>query len=210
MPKVRLTNSECRKRGRLPEVCMVCGAPSTRTVNRTFFWVPQWMYFLVGLLILILVFRKSMTLNVPVCPRHRYYWSIKTAIMSVGVVAILTLLFAIPFYYIESARGTPAMNSDFINRDIWLISLGIFLVNGIILTLIVRSGVRPTLIDRDGIEFKCVALEFEQALEEKRQREREDEQADRTAATATARVIRPQPPLRIAKRVTQLPDSAFE
>lgn len=80
MALLRLRDTETRAR-HLPEICMACGEPSADHIKKTFSWYPPWigLLFLVGgiplVVILALVLTKRMTVEVPVCERHRgYFW----------------------------------------------------------------------------------------------------------------------------------------
>jgi hypothetical protein len=80
MALLRLRDTETRAR-HLPEICMACGEPSVDHIKKTFSWYPPWIgwLFLVGgvplVVILVLVLTKRMSVELPVCERHRgYFW----------------------------------------------------------------------------------------------------------------------------------------
>ena len=63
--------------GVIPDRCVGCNAPATTRLRRQFQWYPPWVNLLIlfpGLLIaviLMLVLRKKMPLEVPLCDEHR-------------------------------------------------------------------------------------------------------------------------------------------
>lgn len=65
------------RNGVLPGRCVCCNAPATTRLRRQFQWYPPWVNLLIlfpGLLIaviLMLVLRKKMPLEVPLCDEHR-------------------------------------------------------------------------------------------------------------------------------------------
>src|SRR5262245_59256427 len=63
----------------MPDVCMVCGQAADKHVRKTFSWSPPWIILTVLIawpvaVLLMLVIRKRMTVEAPVCERHRGYW----------------------------------------------------------------------------------------------------------------------------------------
>jgi len=63
----------------LPDVCVKCGSPATRSVDKTFYWHSPWVYlyllvlFPLGILICFIasrMVRKGIELNVPFCQAH--------------------------------------------------------------------------------------------------------------------------------------------
>src|SRR5216684_6141332 len=60
----------------LPYVCVKCGSPATRSVDKVFYWHSPLVYFYlfvlfpVGYLIASRMVRKGIELNVPFCQAH--------------------------------------------------------------------------------------------------------------------------------------------
>jgi hypothetical protein len=78
MAEIQLRQSET-DRDRLPDVCIACGQPATSFIRKTFAWHPPWVIVIIlaGLLpyvIVALILTKRMTVEAPVCDKHRGYW----------------------------------------------------------------------------------------------------------------------------------------
>jgi len=109
MTVLRLGRYEVETYG-LPPVCMVCGGPATVSRATRFSWHPPALYavILFGLpglilfLILVVVFRKRMSVTVPLCKRHRGYWlhrnlmtyggMLATFVMTCGALVLLLII----------------------------------------------------------------------------------------------------------------------
>src|SRR5207249_2466369 len=104
MARVRIRRRDIEDE-RLPQICMVCGDDATSTVEKRFVITPEWAG-VVGLLVLclgnlpgIIVYvivleslKERIGINVPICERHRGYFTKRTIIR-----AILTALcFIVP------------------------------------------------------------------------------------------------------------------
>jgi len=91
-----LSLSECEP-GALPPVCAKCGAPATGEKAATFSWFPKkilWLLLLSRLicLILIVIFRTSRTVQMPVCPEHAGVWNWGRTVLAGTAVTCLALL----------------------------------------------------------------------------------------------------------------------
>src|SRR5262245_36420107 len=85
MTRIRLRLSEVRP-GALPPVCMVCGRASAAHVPKTFSWRPPWMSIAarmalficlpIGMVLMLVgyVQTERVTVDGPMCERHRQYW----------------------------------------------------------------------------------------------------------------------------------------
>ena len=93
---VTLSLRECEP-GALPPVCCKCGAPATGETAVGFHWFSKTI--LIALLfsgplflILLMIFRKSRTASMPVCPEHEGVWNRGRAIILGTTVTCLVLM----------------------------------------------------------------------------------------------------------------------
>jgi hypothetical protein len=87
-------------RGALPKVCMICGDDAKARLRKRFTWHPPWVYLLIftGLLpyaIGALILSKNQAVDLPMCARHRHYWTIRLGIIFASFAAILLLSFGL-------------------------------------------------------------------------------------------------------------------
>jgi hypothetical protein len=79
----------------LPRVCLCCGAPADTTKSQTLNWYPRWVLptvaILGGGLILMLLTRRMVQLEAPMCRRHRGHWT-RQALIGMGTIGGLILL----------------------------------------------------------------------------------------------------------------------
>jgi hypothetical protein len=80
----------------LPDVCIVCGAPTRERLSKNFEYTPDWagILCLFGLfpgLIAIALTQKSMRMACPVCPSDRGHWSRLVWVSSTGWVFTVPL-----------------------------------------------------------------------------------------------------------------------
>jgi hypothetical protein len=113
MAEIRLGRYEIESRA-LPHVCLKCGAPAAIHKKKKFHWHPAWVNLFVffGLLpcaILMIVLRKSMTVPVPLCERHKNHWLWRQVVGIGGVVLLLVGLFG--GLALNSARGNEASDA---------------------------------------------------------------------------------------------------
>jgi hypothetical protein len=78
MAEIRLRDSETEL-DRLPQMCMVCGQPAVTHIRKKFAWHPPWVIILILINLIVyavvaLIMTKRMTVDVPVCDKHRGYW----------------------------------------------------------------------------------------------------------------------------------------
>lgn len=106
MATIRLFRDELDE-GRLPQVCMRCGAPAAVFRRKRFAWGPGWVMalfcvgalcsgalFLVALFILIPLFLRTMTVPVPLCTAHRHHWRALNIVLFGGLAVFGLLVFA--------------------------------------------------------------------------------------------------------------------
>jgi hypothetical protein len=184
MAQVRIRESETRS-SRLPKVCLACGEPSDTTVRKSFSWYPPWAGLLVifGLfpaLIAIAVLTKRMTVPVPMCERHRRYFSNRALLIMlplIGVVIICILGMFLPYLVLE-----PQTADDL--RPVMYVVLGLCILGVFALILLIQyTSIRARDLSDRGLLLTAVSQEFVDALEELRQERRssadDDEEDDR-------------------------------
>ena len=94
MARLRMRRSEVRDG--LPAVCIKCGADADFWVRRQFAWHPPWVIalILVGVLVWVvvaLVLTKRMTVDAPLCYRHKRHWAWRSAFIWCGLAAVVAL-----------------------------------------------------------------------------------------------------------------------
>lgn len=189
MADVWLTDRECTVDGRLPPVCVRCGADTDRTVRKTFSWYPPWVNILIvaGLLpwlIVMLLMTKRMTVYAPVCDEHKNHWLVRGLISNgaaiLGTLALIGLI----------CGGILIADNNAASADFALYGLiagiGLFIPLLIIAVVVSKGTTRATEITDEEIKLTGVADEFVDAVGDERearrkarkQRRRRDEDDD--------------------------------
>lgn len=174
MPTVKLSRSEC-SRGLLPSVCMRCGAPADNRKSRTFSWFPPIAYIglIAGILpfaIIALVLTKRMSVSVPLCHEHRGHWSTRTTIT---VVSLLALILMGVGFIVYTGNQPPGPGGDL--SGIFCLGWVGALIIWLILVAILQAGsIRATEITDRTVKLTGVHDGFIAALEEDRERDRDD------------------------------------
>jgi hypothetical protein len=165
----------------LPRVCMRCGAPATVYKRNKFKWHPPWAFLFLGA-IGAMIFGKTMTVPVPLCPKHKWHWTGRAAL--VGFTLPL-----IPIFFIAWA----IVASQFSERGsvLFMPSLVVFLAWLIMAIVLLRlTGIRPAEITDKSITLTGVSEEFIRALEADRRGD--GERIDRDERPRTSRRQRDQ------------------
>jgi hypothetical protein len=158
-----------------PPVCMRCGAPSAVCKDHRFQWSPPWVYILLllGLVpaaIVIGITRKTMTVPVPLCARHKWHWGGRTAIVLLGLVGIFVVMFGGIAVADELNLEPPAV----------FIPVGFLFLAWIVSAVVLAATtIRPREITDKSITLSGVSPGFIEALNEARRGERADEGDDR-------------------------------
>src|SRR5262249_13477137 len=153
---------------------MRCGAPADSRKSRTFSWFPPIAYIglLAGLLpfvIIALVLTKRMAVSVPLCHEHRGHWSSRTTITVVSLLALLLMGVGFLVY----SGNQPAGQGDL--TDVFCLGWVTGLVAWVILVAILQAGsIRATEITERTVKLTGVNDGFIAALEEDRERDRDD------------------------------------
>ncbi len=179
MAIVELTKQES-KEGRLPPVCMRCGAPATIDQHTVLYWRPWWVAisfypsivcYLIPFLILDAVFGRRAALRAPMCDFHRNHWRWRLFVLY-GCFAFGVLLFvagmAIGFDLADRMRNSPNMG-EFLQRGGAFMVLCAYLsvlVVAIAAPIMKRTAVHAKRIARDRILLAGVCDEFAHALAE--------------------------------------------
>jgi hypothetical protein len=183
MAIVELTKQES-KEGRLPPVCMRCGAPATIDQHTVLYWRPWWVslsfypsiaFYFIPFLILDSLFGKKAGLHAPMCELHRNHWRWRLLILY-GAFATSVLLFvagmAIGFDLADRVRSVPNMGETLQTGGAVMVLFAYFgiLVVAIAAPLMKRTGIHAKQISGDRIILVGVADEFGHALAEARVR----------------------------------------
>jgi hypothetical protein len=178
MARVKLSRREC-KQDLLPPVCVLCGAPATVRRPRRFSWFPGWIWIIVILswligLILAIVLTKSMTVPLPACDQHEGYWRRKKHIVNIGSVVVLLLCGAAFVFLLAQDRDRQSELAG------WICGGGaaVFFL-WLLVALVIQSGrVRASEITDKSIILFGVHPEFVNALEDDRERDRQEYEAE--------------------------------
>jgi drug/metabolite transporter (DMT)-like permease len=166
MARVILSLDEVEQ-GRLPRVCMKCGAPADAERGKLFSWHPGWLIvlILVGLVVYVivaLVMTKRRRVWTPLCRRHSHYWSMRNWYILGGFAAIMFALIA----WITAGSDGGA------NTDWWptagLVLAGVFLVWLMSAAVLQTMSIRPEKITATKIGLLAVHPQFKAALERQR------------------------------------------
>jgi hypothetical protein len=171
MATVRLGRYELEEYD-LPRVCMRCGARARHWKTKKFSWYPPWAFIVLGL-IGAMMFMKTITMDVPLCERHKWHWGGRTAIIVLGLVGIIFLMFA----------GIAAADVVRIDPPVVFIPIAMLFLAWLIATVVLSAGtIRPTEITDKSVTLRGVSEEFVEAVREARRggsEEDEDEEDDR-------------------------------
>jgi hypothetical protein len=176
MATIRLFRDELEE-GRLPRVCMRCGAPACVFRRKRFAWGPGWVMALicvgalcsgpllvVALFILVPVFLRTMAVPVPLCAAHRHHWRALN-ILIVGGLSVFGLLVFTAI--VLGLTGT--------GRGDWRTDLAGPLAVGAVLFLVCllfpaaflqTQTIRTVEITPEGIRLANVSREFARALDD--------------------------------------------
>jgi hypothetical protein len=175
MAQIRLKQRET-DREYLPEVCMACGQPSATHIRKTFAWHPPWVIVLILVNLIVyavvaLIMTKRMTVEVPVCEKHRGYWWKRYLLMILPLPIIVALGIGLMIALDQPGQGNLSGMACAGTAGlglVWLISVAV------IQSMMIRA---KEITDRT-ITLTRVNDEFVAALDEVRRRERPDDWDD--------------------------------
>jgi hypothetical protein len=173
MAKVRLSRYDAEE-GRLPDLCMRCGAEGTFARTKTFSWFPQWVYILIlgGLLpfaIVALVLTKRMRVEVPLCPDHQRHWMWRNLLVIAGLIGLILLGIGAAVLIMELERRPGFRNiGGWVCGAVALLGLIWLIVAAVLGT----TAIRPSEITDRDITLIGVSEEFAEAYREEREARR--------------------------------------
>jgi hypothetical protein len=146
--------------GRLPALCMRCGAPSDVVVRRSFPVVGPLAPSLLGIL-LPLVWQKRVEVPVPLCRHHTRIWRRRAALVLLAVFAPVVSMAGL----FLAARTTGQLRESL--TAVLGPTFAVSLIYDVVILLVWRSlAIRVTHVDRDGVALAGVAKSFVEAVEE--------------------------------------------
>jgi hypothetical protein len=162
MAKLKIWKGDIQD-GRLPPVCVVCGseADATKTVN--FHWNPSWVILLLlfGLLPVVLGYlltKKSMTVPLPVCERHRRRWSVRWIILGSWMTVAIGLG-CLGAYVLAHGDKT-------LGENIMVSAAGLLVLAAIAIMFLGDGRVHPNEITDQTITLTGLSDAFVQAMEQ--------------------------------------------
>ena len=168
MARVRLLLSETRAAA-MPPACIICGRPMAAHVTKMFIWRPKWaslgciaFFFCLPLALILLtidwLYHRRMTVDCPMCERHRHYWARRGFWLygPLSVLAIATTTFA-ALVLTEVIPGQ-AFVCTFVSGG------ALFLLWALSAILIQRNSLRAVEITADDITLEPVHSTFVEML----------------------------------------------
>lgn len=169
MARIRIDREETIKR-RLPPLCMECGSETNRYILRRFSWTPGWVMCLIflgllPLLIGVLVCKKRMAVESPMCDEHQDHWESRSLRTWAGFFLVLAagILFLILHAVVPPEDAGESFGGYLIGA--FVIAFVGWLVYAAILS---QSSIRPDEITEYDITLIKLSPEFVRALEDNR------------------------------------------
>ncbi len=158
MALVRIYDDE-RDGEDFPDMCMKCGGETNLLVPKTFVWSPSWanLFIFIGLLpwvIVVLVTRKTMRVQVPLCQQHTGHWLYRNLYIGLGLLFWIcaVILLALTAKQLPESAVTAGIAFCVFGGLTWLISGAIY----------ANSAIRASKITEFGIELANVNKDFAQ------------------------------------------------
>jgi len=168
MATITLDRDECGE-GFLPPVCVRCGEAAPNSQSHTFQWFPPLVYLalipvctLPLYIILVLVLRKSRTVLLPVCSRHRGLWLQRRLMTIAGALAMVLGV------WIGGVFGRDLERALDLNNAFLAMSLAGFVIGLVFIGISGAGTVRPTRITERLITLKGVSPAFADTVEQYR------------------------------------------
>jgi hypothetical protein len=158
MALVRLTREEAS--GKLPLVCVRCGAPAIgfRTKKN---WYPPWAnVFVLVLFVPLLILSRRVRLRLPFCSDHYDHWLLRSIVVWGSLVAawVLSFMLLVAFAPRRFLSGEPEPAVTLSVSYTILICWAIFAIT------LQRTSVRPCKLTKEFIEIRGVAPAFVESL----------------------------------------------
>jgi hypothetical protein len=174
MTRIRLYAAETRPGG-LPPLCLVCGRQAVAHVSRTFSWRPPdislgfWFSVFVcppvGLVVFVigLIRTRRMTVESPVCERHRHYWAWRGFWVAVPILVLAAAVIALGVVALTDKMDEEVFGFLFAG------AIGLLVVWAVTVAVLQRTGVRVVRITDEDITLEPVSAEFAAAVRAERQ-----------------------------------------
>lgn len=178
MAEIRLGRAEV-ERGRLPKVCMVCGARASVKRKKAFKWYPPWAWW-VGGIILASIMSKSMRINAPLCHEHRNHWLMRTLLIILGFVGVVAL--GATCLFIAAAKSGANGGNDKPIAIAGGLTVILFVAWIILLVVLQQTAIRAKEITDRSMTLIGVNKKFISALRELREERRSETAEARPSA----------------------------
>lgn len=166
MPELSISRKQATE-GRLPKLCVECGARATKVQKKSFSCnPPNAVLGVTALLVYVALFgfmNKQMTICMPFCEKHQNHWKWRARFTWVGLFLVCFLGLAALLLFASKADN-PQGGSSFLSGFacmafscvglVWL--AGTFLFN--------YSSIRPTEISEDTVTLAHVCQPFIDAV----------------------------------------------
>ena len=175
MTHVVITREEAEGEGKLPAVCMCCGAPATVWVTRRLMLKPP-RYNQVELAevaifksIHALATSPHVDLRTSFCDQHRHYWTIKLIVLLGGALMFFGALFLTLVFALVGTLNRPEPHKGFVAMAVIIALLG--LLGWLVPLLIVwRNPIRAFGLDQGLIVVDNVSDSYASAVQASRPR----------------------------------------
>jgi hypothetical protein len=190
MATVRL-RGHVSEEGDLPDVCMKCGAPAAVYKNKTFSWLPGWVYVLLlaGVLVFVivaLILTKRRRVCVPLCEKHKNHWLMRQVVLLVSFLALVVLGFVAMLFFADSRPGSAEATIG----GALCVGTVVGLVGWVILVAVFHvTSIRVVEITERAVKLQGVSRRFVDAYEDLL--DRDAEWLDRAARERWERRRRP-------------------
>jgi hypothetical protein len=143
--------------GRLPMICMLCGAPATTRKNKRMIYKPSWilMLILLGVLpyfIVSFALEKRALLVAPLCERHQGHWRTRNLVLW-GIFLSACVLAGAALLAGKQFGGFLCMGACCIGL-VWLVTAAV----------LYETSLHATEITTEGMTLTGVSLHFLDAL----------------------------------------------
>ena len=175
MAHVVITRDEAEREGKLPAVCMCCGAPATVWVTRRLMLKPpRYNQFELAEIAIVktlhaLASSPYVRLRTSFCEQHRHYWTIKAVVLFGGMVMFFGALFLTFVLALVGTINRPEPHKGIVAVAVAIAFLGIF---GWLVPLLIvwRNPIRALGTDQGLIVVDNVGDSYASAVQATRLR----------------------------------------
>jgi hypothetical protein len=152
--------------GKVPPVCVCCGAPAAVTKNHTAFVGLGGLPFIVIPLLIVFVFQRatSIRLCLPFCSWHRNYWLWRRVINFGSFALMIVLVLGTYFLDLASQAGSASRQGDSWAGALCMLGLALPVVWLIAYLIHCRVGVRVANYTTESVTLEGVCEEFAAAV----------------------------------------------